>query len=89
MDIGDERHVAARRAYPGLDFPDVRDILQARDRDPDELRAGLRQPQRLRHGRIDIVRMGIAHRLDDDRVVPSDENVTHLHYACFHHCSFC
>ena len=90
MDVGDQRDRAARRAHPGLDLPHMRDILQAGDRDAHQLRAGLGQPQRLRHGRIDIIRMGIAHRLDDDRVVSSDEDVTHLDYACFHrHCSFC
>ena len=90
MDVGDKRDMTARRAHPGLDLPHMRDILQTRYRDAHQLRAGLRQPQRLRHGRLDIIRMGIAHRLDDDRVVSSDEDVTHLDYACFHgHCSFC
>ena len=90
MDVGDQRNVAARLTHPGFDLPYMRDILQAGNRDAHQLRTGLRQPQRLRHGGIDIVRMGIAHRLDDDRVASSDEDVTYLDYACFHrYCCFC
>ena len=87
VDVGDQRDITARRAYPVLDLPDVRDVLQARNGDPDKLRPGRGETERLRHRRIDIIRMGIAHRLDDDRVIPADQDITYFDYACFHYCS--
>ena len=87
MDVGDQRDVAARRAHPFLNLPNVRDILQARNGNPHQLRAGSGKTERLRHRSIDIIRMGVAHRLDDDRVIPADQDVTHFDYASFHYCS--
>jgi hypothetical protein len=61
------------------------DILQAGNGDADELRAGSGQAQALGYRRIDIIGMGIAHRLDDDGVIASDEDVTHFHDTGFHY----
>ena len=85
MDVCDERNSATGRPEAVLDLPDVRDILQTGDGDPNQLRSGGRQAQALVDGRIDIIRMGIAHRLDDDRVASSDEDITHLDDSGFHH----
>ncbi len=89
VDVGHQRDVAAGGPQAVLDFPHVRDILQARNSDPDELRTGCRETQALGHRRFDIIGMGIAHRLDDDGVVSADEDVTDLDDTGFHHYCCC
>ena len=84
MDVGNQGDTASCRPETRFDLPDMRHILQAGNGNPHQLRTGGRQPKTLGHRRIDIVRMGIAHRLDDDRVVSSDEDVTYFDYSCFH-----
>ena len=68
MDIRDKRDIAARLPQPSLYFRDMGYVLQAGDRYPYHLRAGLRERKTLLYSRFDIVRMRVAHRLDDDRI---------------------
>ena len=74
MEVADDRHVDAEAA-------DLADHLGHRGRgllgvdgDPDELRAGVGQPGDLDRGRVGVGRVGVRHRLDDDRVGAADED---------------
>ena len=44
------------------------------DGDPDQLRSGMGQPGNLDRGRVDVGRVRVRHRLDDDRVGAADED---------------
>ena len=44
------------------------------DRDPDELAAGVGEPGDLDRRRVGVGRVGVRHRLDDDRMGAADED---------------
>ena len=48
------------------------------DRDADELRPGVGESGDLDRGRVGVCRVGVRHRLDDDRVGAPDEDAAHV-----------
>ena len=73
MDVRDQRNRAACRPQAALDLRQVRDVLQARDRDAHQLRAGSGELQRLGHRGLDVGSVRIAHRLDGDGMPAADD----------------
>ena len=81
MDIGDYGHVAAALAQAFDDMLQIACILHCRRGDPDNLTAGLRQLDRLLDGRLGVHRIAGDHRLDTDRIVIANANVSNVHLA--------
>ena len=74
VEVADDRHVDAQAADLADHLGDRRRGLVGVDRDPHELAAGVRQPGNLDGGPVGIGRVGVGHRLDDDRVGAADED---------------
>ena len=76
VEVADDRHVDAEAADLADHLGHGRGGLIGVDRDPDQLRAGMRQPCDLDGGAIRIGRVRVGHRLDDDRMGAADEDAT-------------
>ena len=50
------------------------DVLVARNRDADDVRAGLRDPSDLGHRRLQVGRLGLGHRLHGDGRTAADRH---------------
>ena len=74
MEIADERDVASLLRELLENMRHGRRRLVAIDGDAHQLRALLRQRQNLRHGRLDIRRVGVGHGLNDDRRAAADDH---------------
>ena len=62
------------RCEPVADVRDGGRGLVAIDRDADDFRAGAGERRDLRHRRVDIGRVRVGHRLDDDRGAAADRD---------------
>ena len=79
VEVADDRHVDAEAADLADHLGDGGGGLLGVDRDPDELRAGVRQPRDLDRGPVGVGGVGVRHRLDDDRVGAPDEDAADVH----------
>ena len=78
MEVADDRD-------RGAQAPDLADDLRNRGRgsvgidgDPDQFRAGMRQPRDLDRRGVGIGRVRVGHRLDDDRAAATDHDTTYV-----------
>ena len=74
VEVADDRDVDAEAADLADHLGDGGGGRLGVDRDPDELRAGVRQPGDLDRGRVGVGGVRVGHRLDDDRVGRPDEH---------------
>src|SRR6476469_3008232 len=81
MDIGDDRHVVAALAQPFDNVLEIARILYRRGGDPDNFATGVCQLPRLLDRRFSVTRVAGDHRLDADRVVSADADVSNLYLA--------
>ena len=81
MDVGDDRHIAAALAQTFDDVLEIARILHRRRGDADDLAAGVRQLHRLLDRRLGVHRVAGDHRLDANRIVSADADVSNLHLA--------
>ncbi len=79
VEVADQRHVDARPVEPLADVRHGRRGLVAVDGDAHDLRAGAGQRRDLRDRRVDIGRVGVGHRLDDDRRAAADDDAADPH----------
>ena len=65
-------------------FPDVRHILQPGHCDAYHLGSGSDHPAALRQSTFNIIRMGVAHGLDNNGASPSDNKApgAYIHFFC-------
>ena len=80
MDVRDERSVHAALEAGLLDRPEALRILDPWRRDAHDLAAGLSQPYDLGHGGIHILGIRRRHRLNADRIRPTDPDVPDAHF---------
>ena len=74
VEVADERRGDAEPGEPVADMRDRGGGLVAIDRDAHDFRAGAGERRDLRDRRIDIRRVRIGHRLDDDRSAAADRH---------------
>ncbi len=74
VEVADERHGDAEPGEPLADMRDGGGGLVAIDRDAHDLGAGAGERRDLRDRRIDIGRVRVGHRLDDDRSAAADHH---------------
>ena len=75
VEVADDGHADAALVEA---FDDVRNGCRGVvvvDRDADQLGAGERERRNLLDGALDVGRVGVGHRLDDDGNFPADANV--------------
>ena len=84
MDIGHQRGCDPLGTQQCADGTDVFHIGHRRHGDADELCSGGSHAAALFHRGFNLVRVRIAHRLDDDAFPGADEHVTDLYCPCFH-----
>ena len=72
MEVADDRHVHAHLRQPLLDVRHGGGGLVAVDRDAHDFGAGAGQRRHLARGALDVGRVGVGHRLHDDRRVAAD-----------------
>ena len=75
VDVGDEGHADLSSGERAANFGKVARIGRGRDRHADDLAAGLHHADDLRDCRRRVGRRGRRHRLDADRIAPSDPDV--------------
>ena len=96
VEVADERRLDPEPIEPLFDVRHGGGRLGAVDRDPDKFRARARQRGHLRGRGLDIGRVGIGHRLHDDRRIAADRDAAdpdrncapsrfRLHGARIHH----
>ena len=81
MEVADQRRLAADRVEPVADGRHRVRGFGGVDGDADELGACVGERLHLRDRRGDVGRVGVGHRLDDDRRVAADRDVPHAHGA--------
>ena len=74
VEVADERHADAEPVEPLADLRHRGRGLVPVDRDAHDLGAGAGERRDLRHRRIDIRRVGVGHRLHDDRRAAADRH---------------
>ena len=74
VEIADQRHVDAQPVEPLADAGHGRRAFVAIDGDADDFGAGAVEGGDLRHRLVDIRRVGVGHRLDDDRRAAADDH---------------
>ena len=79
VEIADERHVDAEPVEALADARHGGRGLVAVDGDADDLGAGPGERRDLRHRRVDVGRVGVGHRLDDDRGAAADHDGADAH----------
>ena len=84
MDIGHEGSRDPLGTQLRTDGSDVFHIGHRRDGDADQLRSCGCHAAALVHRGFHLVRMGIAHRLDNDAFLGADAYVTDLYCPCLH-----
>ena len=82
MEVADERNFDAAIAQPPVDFRYRRRRFFRVDRNTNQFRACLNQGFGLFHCSLDVGRIGVGHRLDDDRMASTDEDATHIDGPC-------
>ena len=75
MEVADERHVDAHPVELFADVGNGSGRFVAVDGDADELRAGAGKIGDLFDGAVDVGRVGIRHRLDDNRGTAADHDI--------------
>ena len=78
MDVGHQRNTASAPVEFGADGAEVFGLAAALRRQAYDFAAGGGDPFGLRDRSGGVVRVGIGHRLDTDRVVASDSGVSYL-----------
>ncbi|MEY9628014.1 hypothetical protein ABIA27_003049 [Sinorhizobium fredii] len=78
MEVADERHVQAELQQPLADLRHGGGTFVAVDGNPHQLGTRLVERRHLRDGRIDIGRVRIRHRLDDDRRGTADDDAADI-----------
>ena len=78
VEIADDRHRHADLEQALLDVRHGGGGLVAVDRDAHDLGTGGRQRRDLADGPVDIGRVGVGHRLDDDRGAAAHEYAAHV-----------
>ena len=78
VEVADQRHVDAEPVEPLADVRHGGRALVAVDGDAHDLRAGAMQRGDLRHRLVDIGRVGVGHRLDDDRRAAADDHAADI-----------
>ena len=73
VDVGHERRVGT-----SADVLEGGAGVLVGHRQPDDVAAVFHQPLDLRHGGIDVARVGDGHRLDRNRCAPTDRHVPHF-----------
>ena len=79
VEVADERDVDAEAVEPLADLRHRGRRLVPVDRDADELGAGAGERRDLRHRGVDIGRVGVGHRLHDDRRAAADRHGSDAH----------
>ena len=79
VEIADQRHIAAERVEPLADRRHRARRFGGVDRDAHELRAGVGQRLDLRDRACDVDRVGVGHRLHDDRSIAADRDASDEH----------
>ena len=82
VEVADQRHADATRQKLVADVRHRRRALVAIDRDANKLRAGAPELADLFDGRVDIGRVGVGHRLDDDRRAAADGHAANIDPNC-------
>ena len=75
MDVGDQWHVALSGTKLLGDFAEGSGRGFVGRGDADDLAACFSQGERLRHGGVDVLRVGRRHRLNANRVVAADGDI--------------
>ena len=79
VEVADQRDVHAGRVEPAADLGHCRSGSLVVDGDADDLAAGCRQRGHLFDGGRDVGRVGVGHRLHDDRAAGTDRHATDHH----------
>jgi hypothetical protein len=78
VEIADQRHEDAEPFQPFADLRHGGGALVAVDGDADDFRAGAMQRGDLCDGGIHVGRVGVGHRLDDDRRIAADDHAADI-----------
>ena len=78
VEVADQRHVEAEPQQPLADLRHGRSTLVAIDGDAHHLRARLEERRHLGDRRVDIGRIGVGHRLHDDRRAAADDDAADI-----------
>ena len=84
MNVGNYRSINSFCAQSVMDSPGMLHIRKTWNRDTDDIRARLIHPFALRHCRILIVSMSVAHGLNCYRIIRSDMHFTCCCCQCLH-----
>jgi hypothetical protein len=79
MEVANDRHSDSEFVEALGDLRHSRGRLLRVDGDPDKLRAGGGERHHLVYSRCDVFRVGVGHRLDDDRI-----RAAHFHSGDIH-----
>ena len=78
VEVADQRHGRAHLRQPVADVRHGLGGLVAVDRDAHDLGAGAGKLGRLARGRLDVGRVGVGHRLHDDRRIAADDDAADI-----------
>ena len=81
MDVGDDRRLAAAFAQSAHDVLQIGRVFHRRRGDAHDLATDVSEFDRLRDGRFGIHRVASDHRLDTDRIRPTDADAADYHFA--------
>ena len=84
MDVRHQGRIDAGGAEPVADLPQGLHFRESGNRDPDDFSSGFRHTDALGHSTFHIIRMGIAHGLDHDRVTAADGDFPHMYRPILH-----
>ena len=83
VEVAHDGHAQSARFQALHDVRNGRRGVVVVDRDADDLRGRLRQRRDLFDGARNVRRVGVGHRLHDDRNLPADANLPDLDRGCF------
>ena len=83
VEVADDGHTQPALVEALDDMRNRRGGFVVVDRDAHDLRAGQSERRSLLDGALNVPRVGVGHRLHDDRKLPADANLPNLDDACF------